>query len=134
MIPKRSPNYRILRNILSKIRQIDFTEDVSYIIIYAFLYKYASDILKDYLMSVLSDKGVTLYETYKNKGFMELFRNESLEMFGYFINDSDFFIDEVINSSYADRFFIYRFFDAFTEHVEFANISNYGKYFNFIFD
>lgn len=134
MIPKRSPNYRILRNILSKIRQIDFTEDVSYIIIYAFLYKYASDIIKDYLMSVLSDKGVTLYETYKNKGFMELFRNESLEMFGYFINDSDFFIDEVINSSYADRFFIYRFFDAFTEHVEFANISNYGKYFNFIFD
>ena len=40
-------NYRVLRNILSKTRQIEVSQDMSYVLIYAFLYKYASDLIRD---------------------------------------------------------------------------------------
>ena len=134
MQTSNSPNYKILRSILSKTRRVDFSPDVSYIIIYAFLYKYSSDLLKDYFLTLTEDKSITLDEAYKNEECVEALRRDALNMFGYFINDPDFFIDDVINSKYSERFFINEFFAAFSEHVEFDTSSNYEKYFTFIFD
>ena len=134
MQTSNSSNYRILRSILSKTRRMDFSQDVSYLIIYSFLYKYASDILKDYFLTVTEDKSITLDEAYENEECRQSLRRDALNMFGYFINDSDFFIDDVINNEYSERFFIYEFFTAFSEHVEFDTFSNYEKYFTFIFD
>ena len=62
-------NYRVLRNILSKTRQIDVSQDMSYVLIYAFLYKYASDLLKNHLSSVIEDEPITLDEAFKNEEF-----------------------------------------------------------------
>lgn len=132
--PKSSRNHKILRNILSKTRQIDVSQDVSYLIVYSFLYKYCSDLLKEYFLTVIEDKAITLDEAYKNGQSMELLRQDAFEMFGYFIKSPDFFIDEVINNSYSERFFIHTFFKAFSENVEFPEGSNYEKYFNFIFE
>lgn len=134
MRPSRSRNYKILRNILSQTRQIDFTQDVSYLIINAFLYKYASDLLKDYLMTVLEDKAIPLDEAYENDKCRKHLRDDALKTFGYFIDDPNFFIEEVINRLYSERFFIHRFFTSFTNHVEFSKDSNYEKYFTFLFD
>ena len=131
---RRAKNYKILRNILSKSRQIDFSQDVSYLIIYSFLYKYASDILKDYFRSVIEKKALTLDEAYGSEEFREIFRNDALQMFGYYITGPDYFMDEVINNSYSNRFFIYDFFEAFSQNIEFKSNSNYEKYFSFIFD
>ena len=132
--PRSSLNHKILRNILSKTRQIDVSQDVSYLIVYSFLYKYCSDLLKEYFLTVIEDKAITLDEAYKNGQSMELLRQDAFEMFGYFIKSPDFFIDEVINNSYSERFFIHTFFKAFSENVEFPEGSNYEKYFNFIFE
>lgn len=132
--PKSSRNHKILRNILSKTRQVELSPDVSYILVYAFLYKYCSDLLKEYFLSVIEDKAVTLDEAYRNDMSHQLLRRDAFEMFGYHIKSPDFFIDEVINNSYSERFFIHTFFKAFSENVEFPESSNYEKYFNFIFE
>lgn len=132
--PKSSRNHKILRNILSKTRQVELSPDVSYILVYAFLYKYCSDLLKEYFLSVIEDKAVTLDEAYRNDMSHQLLRRDAFEMFGYHIKSPDFFIDEVINNSYSERFFIHTFFKAFSQNVEFPESSNYEKYFNFIFE
>ena len=132
--PKSSRNHKILRNILSKTRQVELSPDVSYILVYAFLYKYCSDLLKEYFLSVIEDKAVTLDEAYRNDVSHQLLRRDAFEMFGYHIKSPDFFIDEVINNSYSERFFIHTFFKAFSQNVEFPESSNYEKYFNFIFE
>lgn len=132
--PKSSPNHKILRNILSKTRQIDISEDVSYLLVYSFLYKYCSDSLKEYFLSVIEDKAITLDEAYKNDLSCEMLKDDAFHMFGYFIKSPDFFMDEVMNSSYSDRFFIHMFFKAFSENIEFPENSNYERYFTFIFD
>lgn len=131
---RRSPNYRILRNIMSKTRQIDDSPELSYIIVYAFLYKYSSDMLKEYFLSIIENRALTLDEAYRDEECREIFKTEALQMFGYYINGPDFFMDEVINSHYSDRFFIHKFFNAFTQNVEFSDDSNYQRYFSFIFD
>ena len=130
----RSHNYKILRNIISQTRQVDFAQGVSYLIINAFLYKYASDLLKDYFLTVIEDKDLSLSEAYENNECRQHLKKAALETFGYYINSPDCFIDEVVNSSYSERFFIHKFFTSFMNHMEFSKDSNYEKYFNFIFD
>ena len=131
---KMSNNYNVLREILSRTRQISVSPDISYMIVYTFLYKYCSDTLKDYFLTILEDKAITLDEAYCDMHYRQIFRDDGLQLFGYFINDPDCFFDEVINDKYTDDFFLTEFFTAFTRNVEFQKGSNYESYFNFIFD
>jgi len=129
-----SKNYKILRNILSKIRKFSITPDISYLVIYSFLYKYCSDLLRDHFLSQIQDKALTLDEAYAQEHYREMFRDDAFHMFGYYINSPDCFFDEVINNKYSENFFLYEFFTAFSQHVEFVEGSNYQQYFRFIFD
>jgi len=85
-------------------------------------------------MTVLEDKAIPLDEAYENDKCRKHLRDDALKTFGYFIDDPNFFIEEVINQLYSERFFIHRFFTSFTNHVEFSKDSNYEKYFTFLFD
>lgn len=129
-----SKNYKILRNILSKIRKFSITPDISYLVIYSFLYKYCSDLLRDHFLSQIQDKALTLDEAYAQEHYREMFRDDAFHMFGYYINSPDCFFDEVINNKYSENFFLHEFFTAFSQHVEFVEGSNYQQYFRFIFD
>ncbi|MBQ6099309.1 MAG: N-6 DNA methylase [Methanobrevibacter sp.] len=133
-MPKSKPskNYKLMRQISSKIRKLDASEDVQYLIIYSFLYKYCSDSLKDYLLSSIADKEITLDEAYEK--IKPDLKTDAIKTFGFFINDADYFIDDVINSAFSGRFFTHHFFSAFRQNVEFEEGSNYEKYFSFIFD
>lgn len=131
---KRSTNYNIYRNIRTKLRQVDPTPDVAYLLVYTFLYKHCSDSLKDYFSSVVEDQEMTLDEAFRDEYLQMKFRNDALQMFGYYINRPDAFIDEVINESYQERFFIPNFFRMFKNNVEFEKGSNYERYFKFIFN
>ena len=134
MYPKRSHNYKILKEIMSKMRQADYSKEMPYLITFAFLYKYSSDYLKQYLREVIKKEEMTLDEAFSDERQKQDFRIESLHIFGFFINDPDYFMDEFINSSYSDRFFIHEFIEAFSHHVEFSPDSNHEKYFNFVFE
>ena len=131
---KMSRNFKVLREIISKTRQLSISPDISYMTIYTFLYKYCSDMLRDYFMTIIEDKPITLDEAYSDMRFKELFRDDALNIFGYFIKDSSCFFDEVINDKYMDDFFLCNFFEAFVKNVEFQKGSNYERYFSFIFD
>lgn len=130
---RSSNNYRILRTILSKIRQITVTPDMSYLVVYAFLYKYCSDQLKDHFLSVIQEKAITLDEAYRSGPYQDIFREDAFHMFGYHINASDCFFDEVIHDNYSENFFLFEFFTSFSRALEFPEKSNYEKYFKFIF-
>ena len=131
---KRSTNSTIFRNIRSKLRQADYSRDVSYLLVFTFLYKYCSDSLKDYFLSAIEDKEITLDEAFANPMYKKMFRNDAFHMFGYYINSPEAYIDEVINTKYSDRFFLSEFYNAFRENIEFMPNSNYGKYFGFLFN
>ena len=129
-----STNYKILKSLLSKLRELDYTEDVAYITIYTFLYKYCSDSLEEHFLSVIQDKELTLSEAYQDSKYRLIFKEDALNMFGYHMESPEGFINEVINNNYSDRFFISEFFNAFSSNASFFKGKNYEKYFNFIFD
>ena len=131
---KYSNNLRNLRTIISKIRQISITPDISYMVAYTFLYKYCSDSLKEYLMMLIEDKAITLDEAYSDEKCRKMFKSQSIQKHGFFINSPDCFFDEVINRSFSENYFIYTFFKSFSGSIEFGEKSNYEKYFHFIFD
>lgn len=129
-----SKNYKVLRDILSKSRTVNTSSEITYLVIYSFLYKYCSDLLKDYFLMVTREKEITLSEAYSDEFMSHDLERDAINMFGYHIINPDAFIDEVINEHYSDRFFIYPFFNSFSENIIFDEGSNYEKYFRFIFD
>lgn len=131
---KYSNNLRNLRTIISKIRQIRITPDISYMVAYTFLYKYCSDSLKEYLLMLIEDKAITLDEAYSDEKCLKMFKSQSIQKHGFFINSPDCFFDEVINRSFSENYFVYTFFKSFSGSIEFGEKSNYEKYFHFIFD
>ena len=134
-MPRRkiSLNYKMLRTIMSKMRQLDTSRESQYFILYSFLYKYCSDILRDHFQSVCDDKSVTLAQAYADDGLKDELRMDALKMFGFHIKNHNAFIDKVVDDNYQEQYFIYAFFEAFRENVEFNKDSNYGRYFEFIF-
>ena len=131
---RRSSNNTIFRNIRTKLRQADYSRDVAYLLVFTFLYKYCSDSLKDYFLTVIEDKEITLDEAFRNPMYREAFRNDAFHMFGYYINNPEAYIDEVINTKYPERFFLSTFYNAFSENIEVMPNSNYEKYFKFLFN
>ncbi len=129
-----SNNYTIYRNIKSKLRQSEMPRDISYLLVFTFLYKYCSDSLKDYFLSSIEDKEITLDEAFRDGGIEREFENDAFHMFGYYIKRPSAFIDDVINTTYQDKWFLPQLYTAFRDNVSFVKGSNYEKYFNFIFD
>ena len=109
------------------------SRDLSYLLVFTFLYKYCSDSLKDYFLSSIEDKEITLDEAFSNGRIEMEFEDDAFHMFGYYIKKPAAFIDEVINTTYQDRWFIPGLYTTFRDNVSFVKGSNYEKYFNFIF-
>lgn len=128
-----SKNYKILKNLISKSRRFSLPPEIDYIIIYTFLYKYCSDNLKDHFLMVLQDKEMTLDEAYNDGYQLELLREDAMHLFGYHIKRPEAFIDEVINNTYSDRFFLPRFFRVFPKNIEFDDKSKDKQYFESFF-
>lgn len=134
MIEKRPTNHAIYRNIKSKLRQSKIPRDISYLLVFTFLYKYCSDSLRDYFLNYIEDKEITLDEAFENPRIRSELESNALNMFGYHIKKPYAFFDEVINTTYQDRWFLPTLYTAFRDNVTFIKGSNYEKYFNFIFD
>ena len=130
---KKSDNYSILKNLISKSRNFKLPDEIDYIVIYTFLYKYCSDSIKDHFLMVLQDKEMTLDEAYKSNYYREVLKEDSMHLYGFHIEKPDAFIDEVINNSYSDRFFLSRFFKIFPQNITFASDSKDKEYFEFLF-
>lgn len=128
-----SNNYSIYRNIRSKLRQSEMSRDLSYLLVFTFLYKYCSDSLRDHFLLSIEDKGITLNEAYTDSRIEMGFEVDAFHMFGYYIKKPTAFIDEVIENTFHDNWFIPRMYTTFRDNVSFVKGSNYEKYFDFIF-
>ncbi|WP_407391615.1 N-6 DNA methylase [Methanobrevibacter sp.] len=129
-----SNNRAVLKEIISKSRTAHFPLETQYLIIYAFIYKYCSDSLKDHFLMVLQEREVTLDEAYERKLYEEEFKNDAYHMYGYYIEKSYCYFDEVINDRFESETFLKDFFEAFSENVSFPKSSGDEKYLNQIFD
>ena len=130
---RKSNNYSILRNLTSKARSFKLPDEIDYIVIYTFLYKYCSDSLKDHFLMTLEDKEMTLDEAYDSNYYREVLKEDSMHLYGFHIEKPDAFIDEVINNSYSDRFFLSEFFTVFPRNITFSKDSKEKEYFDFLF-
>ena len=110
------------------------SRDLSYLLIFTFLYKYCSDSLKDHFLLSIEDKEITLDEAFSDGRLEMEFENDAFHMFGYYIKKPTAFIDEVINTTFHDKWFIPCLYTTFRDNVSFVKGSNYEKYFNFIFN
>lgn len=131
---KYSNNYGIYRNIKSKLRQSKMSRDLSYLLVFTFLYKYCSDSLKDHFLLSIEDKGITLKEAFDNSRIEMEFEEDAFHMFGYYINKPTAFFDEVVEDTFQDNWFIPRMYTTFRDNISFVKGSNYEKYFDFIFN
>lgn len=133
MIPEKPVNYKILKRIMSKLRRVESHDNVNYVVLYAFLYKYCSDCIKDFLMDELKDKELTIDEAYRNKISYEQLLLDSLKMNGFFIKRSGVFIDEIINSNLSKYRFLEDFLRIFPDNVLFSSEYHNLDYFNDFF-
>lgn len=132
MIQKNPTNFKIMRDMTSKLKRFDPDPAATHIILYSFFYKYASDILKEHLMTLILDRDITFEEAYRNPEYYEMFRKFCLENFGYFITRSAAFFDEIMAEEFSGRFFIEEFLDISTESLEFEKNSQSSQYFEYI--
>lgn len=129
MIRARNLNNRtILKEIISKSRTESLPYETQYMIIFAFIYKYCSDSLKDHFMLLLQEREMTLDEAYDNPKCVMEFRSDAYHLNGYYIEKSDAFIDEVINSRFESETFLKDFFDAFVKNVTFRKSPAHENY------
>lgn len=129
----KSNNYNILKQLMSNSRRFKLPPQIDYIVLYTFLYKYCSDIVKDYLLMELKNAEVTLDEAYGNKVFQSQLRLDSLKLNGFFIKRPEAFIEEVVNDNYLKPDFLQYFLNAFPKYAVFSSEYHNMEYFNHLF-
>ena len=130
---KKSINYSILKQLMSKSRQFKLPAQIDYIVLYTFLYKYCSDNIREYLLLELKDKEVTIDEAYKNDAYQEIISFDALKLYGFYIKKSDAFIEEVVYNNYQKPGFLPDFLKYFPENIIFSSEYHNLEYFNELF-
>ena len=133
MSDKKSTNYTILKKLISLSKHLKLPSQIDYIIIYSFLYKYCSDIIKDYLLFNLKNKELTIDEAYKNDYVVEEFICDSLKLNGFFIKNSKAFIDDVVREIYSKSDFLSYFLNVFPKYTIFDSQYCAINYFDYLF-
>ena len=123
----KSDNTYILKKLLKKSNELKLPSSISYIVIFSFLYKFCSDNLKDYLLLIIEDVDLTLDEAFEKSEYQEIFKKESFNFYGFYIQKREAFYEEVLNKKDLNEFF-----RAFRENIIFED-KNHEKYFEFIF-
>ena len=132
MNDKKSDNYSILRQLMNKSRRWKLPLQADYIILYTFLYKYCSDIVKDFLFFSLQSMELTIDEAYKNTEFQQELVFDSLKLNGFYIKNSNAFIEEVV-TDYTKPDFLPGFLKRFKEEIIFNSESHKLEYFDELF-
>ena len=130
---ENSVNSHILRKLMSQSRRYKLPQQMDYILMYTFLYKYCSDTVKDFLLMELKDKELTIDEAYKEKGYQDQLIFDSLKLNGFYIKSSEAFIEEVVSSNYQKPGFLPDFLKIFPENIIFSSEYHNLDYFDYFF-
>ena len=117
---------------LRKGRRSSTSSNASYLILYAFLYKYMSDRLKNYLLYQFAGEGNDLKLFYLT--MEDELREAALEDLGYFFESHDAYIDQYMTDKFVDDFVDPRFLSLLKENMVFSPNNPCRQYFDTIIE
>ena len=129
---RKSHNENILNYLLAKGRRTPFSINASYLILYAFLYKYMSDRLKNHLLHEFSGGDDDLKLFYFT--IADELKDVALNDLGYFFESYDAYIDQFAADKFVDDFFDPIFLMRLKENITFSRDNPFEEYFNTIIE
>ena len=134
MFRSKSHNRMILHKLMRKGRRKNLPLNMRYYVLYAFLYKYMSDKLKNHLMYYLSGDEADLNMLYLTGEGTDDLRQWALNDMGYFFTSQSAFIDQFISNKYVDDIFSPDFFKNLKNNIEFSQNNPSKDYFDQIIE
>lgn len=134
MFKSKSHNRVILHKLMRKGRRKNIPLNMRYYVLYAFLYKYMSDKLKNHLLYHLNGDEADFNIFYLTDEGTDDLRQWALNDIGYFFTTKSAFIDEFIANKYVDDIFNPDFFKNLKNSIEFSQDNPSKKYFEKIIE
>lgn len=134
MIRSKSHNRLILHKLMRKGRRKNIPLNMRYYVLYAFLYKYLSDKLKNHLMYYLAGDEADLNMLYLTDEGTDDLRQWALNDLGYFFTSQSAFIDQFIANKFVDDIFSPDFFKNLKNTIEFSPDNPSKDYFDQIIE
>ena len=134
MFKSKSHNRVILHKLMRKGRRKNIPLNMRYYVLYAFLYKYMSDKLKNHLLYHLNGDEADFNIFYLTDEGTDDLRQWALNDIGYFFTTKSAFIDEFIANKYVDDIFNPDFFKNLKNSIEFTDNNPSKKYFEKIIE
>ena len=134
MIRSKSHNRLILHKLMRKGRRKNLPLNMRYYVLYAFLYKYLSDKLKNHLMYYLAGDEADLNMLYLTDEGTDDLRQWALNDLGYFFTSQSAFIDQFIANKFVDDIFSPDFFKNLKNTIEFSPDNPSKDYFDQIIE
>ena len=134
MFKSKSHNRVILNKLMRKGRRKNIPLNMRYYVLYAFLYKYMSDKLKNHLLYHLNGDEADFNMFYLTDEGTDDLRQWALNDIGYFFTTKSAFIDQFIANKYVDDIFNPDFFKNLKNSIEFTDNNPSKKYFEKIIE
>ena len=134
MFKSKSHNRVILHKLMRKGRRKNIPLNMRYYVLYAFLYKYMSDKLKNHLLYHLNGDEADFNIFYLTDEGTDDLRQWALNDIGYFFTTKSAFIDQFIANKYVDDIFNPDFFKNLKNSIEFTDNNPSKKYFEKIIE
>ena len=134
MIKTKSHNEKILNYLIRRGRRSNSLINTNYLMLYAFLYKYLSDKLKNHLLKQLSVNGDDLKMIYESEEDKSYIRELALNDLGYFIESYDVYMDQFIKNAFSDDLVDPGFLLDLKEKIAFSKNNPCEEYFNKIIE
>lgn len=128
----KSHNENILNYMLRKGRRVSTSSNASYLILYAFLYKYMSDRLKNYLLYQFAGEGNDLKTFYLT--IEDDLKEAALNDLGYFFESYGAYIDQFMEDKFVDDFVDPAFLSLLKENIVFSPSNPCKEYFDTIIE
>ena len=130
----KSYNRNIVNGMIRSSRRNKSSVNLSYFVLYAFLYKYLSDNLKYYLSRLIDGTMGDIKRCYADFDEKQSMRENALNDLGYFIENFDALLDQLVGERYVDEFFIGDFLNTLKENIVFSKGNPASEYFDTIID
>ena len=134
MFKSKSHNRVILHKLMRKGRHKNIPLNMRYYVLYAFLYKYMSDKLKNHLLYHLNGDEADFNIFYLTDEGTDDLRQWALNDIGYFFTTKSAFLDQFIANKYVDDIFNPDFFKNLKNSIEFSQDNPSKKYFEKIIE
>ena len=130
----KSHNENILNYLIRNGRRLKSSNNANYLMLYAFLYKFLSDKLRNHLLNQIGGTGDDLKIFYMTDEGKAEIREMALNDLGYFIESYDVYIDQFIGSAFIDDLIDPRFLLDLKKNIAFSKNNPCEIYFKTIID